>query len=270
MKRKKMFWASKPAIIMIFILFLWGCATTGEDKEALAPDPNVLRVGVTCNYYPLIFKNKDEQIAGLEVDFANGLAAHLKKSAKLVELEFDDLIPALRDNRIDIIMSGMSITKSRQIKISFANPYYKSGQMVLISKKQKYKLIDDFEKLFTQSITMDIGVIGDTTGDIFVRDAFPLAKSVVRFSDQRKAADALVSGKIDAFVHDASSILMIFAEYDTQGLRIVPKLMTEEYLAWGVAKNNKTLLEDANQYLKKLKMKNVLRPMVSKWMPSLQ
>ncbi len=257
-------------VVMLSMLLFWGCATTDDKKEGRAPDPGVLRVGVTCNYYPLIFKNKNREIAGLEVDFAYGLAAYLERTVQLVELNWDDLIPALRDNRIDIIMSGMSMTNARQIKIAFANPYYKSGQMVLVSKDPKFKLINDFDKLFTQSITMDIGVIGDTTGEMFVRSAFPLAKSIVRFKDQRKAANALISGKIDAFVHDAPSILMIYAEYETKGLRIVMSLMTEEYLAWGMTKKNKNLQRKANQYLNMLKTENKLRPIVEKWMPSLR
>jgi len=41
--------------------------------------------------------------------------------------DWEDEIEALLNGRIDIIMSGMSITKAREVRIAFTEPYLKSG-----------------------------------------------------------------------------------------------------------------------------------------------
>src|SRR5438132_5937385 len=53
-------------------------------------------------------------LAGLEVDFARELTGALGRSLELRELEWNELIPALEAGRIDLIMSGMTITRARQ------------------------------------------------------------------------------------------------------------------------------------------------------------
>ena len=98
-----------------------GCAPTDRrtaDSSIIPPDQNILRVGVSTNSPPLIFK-QNNKIVGLEADFAQVFAEHLGKTLRFVELEWDDQIAALLENRIDIIMSGMSITALREVRVAF-------------------------------------------------------------------------------------------------------------------------------------------------------
>jgi len=44
------------------------------------------------------------------------------------------LRPALKGDRIDVIMSGMSVTPVRQHRVSFVQPYLRVGQMAIIRR----------------------------------------------------------------------------------------------------------------------------------------
>jgi ABC-type amino acid transport substrate-binding protein len=44
-------------------------------------------------------------------------------------------------------------------------------------------------------------------------------------------------------------------------------LLTEEYLAWGIRKEDTKLLNQANDYLKQLKSDGSLNRMIEKWIP---
>ena len=105
---------SKPiqpiAAIFTILLLFSGCANTGNVH--VEADPKLLRVGVSPDAPPLVFKENDK-IVGLEADLAAALAVHLGKELVLVERPWDELIPSLTDNQIDIIMSGMSFTVAR-------------------------------------------------------------------------------------------------------------------------------------------------------------
>ncbi|HSB06230.1 MAG TPA: transporter substrate-binding domain-containing protein [Thermodesulfobacteriota bacterium] len=54
----------------------------------------VLRIGITADYPPLIFK-AGEEIKGAEADFGNLLAKELKRTPQFIELLWEELIPAL-------------------------------------------------------------------------------------------------------------------------------------------------------------------------------
>src|SRR5882757_559527 len=71
-----------------------------------------LRVGITPNLPPLAFK-QNGKIVGIEADFAQQLGKELGREVKFVVLDWSDQIPDLLDGKIDIIMSGMTITKTR-------------------------------------------------------------------------------------------------------------------------------------------------------------
>lgn len=94
-------------------------------------EEDVLRIGITPNTPPIIYKDKND-IVGVEADLARKLAAELGKSPKFISLKWEDQIPALLDGRTDIIMSGMTITELRSMRINFSQPYLKIGQMALI------------------------------------------------------------------------------------------------------------------------------------------
>ncbi len=111
---------------------LAACAASAPPPE---PSPSVLRIGVCANSPPVIFREKDGSYAGFEAEMARSLAASLGRSAAFVECGWEDLIPALVDNRIDIIMSGMTITESRSVRVSFTDAYMRSGQAALTTNR---------------------------------------------------------------------------------------------------------------------------------------
>ena len=161
----------KQLLVLTFFiagLFLTtGCVSTDQksaESIVIAPDINILRVGITPNAPPLIFK-QGNGIVGLEADFAREFAKYLGKSPRFVELKWEDQIPALLENRIDIIMSGMTRTALREVRIAFTSRYLESGQMALIRREDAARFSTGFFSLTTSSA---IGVIENTIGEYFV------------------------------------------------------------------------------------------------------
>ena len=77
-------------------------------SAALAADP--LRVGLSPDYEPLAFL-QDGTPAGIEVDNAREVAQYLDRSLELVPMAFEELFPALLAGRIDVVMSGISVSE---------------------------------------------------------------------------------------------------------------------------------------------------------------
>jgi polar amino acid transport system substrate-binding protein len=259
------------SVLLYFIaglLFFVGCAAPRQHAVKtieVPPDANLLRVGITANAQPLVYRQGDN-IVGLEADLARELAKDLGKTLRFVEYEWDDLIPALMANKIDIIMSGMSITRLREVRIAFAIPYFKSGLMALIRREDAARYSTGLFALTTSSA---IGAIKDTTSEFFVQTNYSSVKKRL-YPDTKPAVKALIDKQIDMFIYDAPLILYLASENETRGLTALFTLLTEEYLAWGVRKDNKELLESANNFLRTANSDGRLQKMIKYWIPFAQ
>lgn len=236
-----------------------GCATPAGNTT---PDPSVLRVGITPNSPPLISKEKGKPV-GLEADAARLLAQRLGRQVKFVELDWEEQIPALTGGRIDIIMSGMSITPMRQALVSFTKPYVRGGQLLLVPTSERRMYLRPQVIVFS---TDRIGVEKGTTGHLFVQRQCPKAKAVT-FRSVGDAVKSLVKGKVDVVLHDAFSVWLAAAEHETTGITPVLPLLTSEVVAWSVRKSDGALLAAVNAVRAEWIADGTLNRLLDIWIP---
>jgi len=240
-----------------FALFCTSCQS-GSFSSA-AP----LRVGITPDYPPMIFL-QDGAAVGIEADMARRLADELRRPLKFVEVPWDKQIDYLLRGETDIIMSGMSITRARRVRIDFTKPYFKNALMTLMrrSDASRYQSVESI----TQS-RVDIGVQAGTTGDTFVRENCPNARRIA-LKTQKDAPFELKRRRIDLFIHDGPAIAWLVSENesDLTGFWLP---LTEEYLAWGVRRNDVALRDEADRILAAWKKDGTLRNLLSYWLPYL-
>ena len=252
-------------IVLTGLLVVSGCSqnlSTGATSPRVEP----LRVGVSVNGVPFAFK-KDSRLQGMEVDFARQLSAYLDRPLKFIERPWTDLIPSLEKNSIDIIMSGMTITKKRSFRVAFTKPYMRSGQMLLTRTTDARKYSQGiFSLMGTKPM---IGTIENTTGDFFIVKTINNPQKQT-FKTTNRAIRALSKGKIDVFVHDAPIICYAATMNEGAGLTPIRQLASEEYLGWAVNRENKTLLMQVNSFLKDTKQREEMKSVVKRWVPCIQ
>jgi ABC-type amino acid transport substrate-binding protein len=212
----------------------------------------------------MIFKS-DGRFVGVEADLAANLGRELARKVVFVEEQLPNLIDALCDNRIDIIMSSMSITPARSYRITFSDPYLKIGQMALARADEKYKYLANIAVQAERGIGLKEG----TTADFMVRQELPTATRKY-FTDGEEAAEALTRKKIDLFISDAPMIWYLAGRYESKGLAVTPLVLTQEQLAWGLRRSDTELLAAVNSYLKKAQASGELNTTLGKWMPGFQ
>jgi polar amino acid transport system substrate-binding protein len=81
-----------------------------------------LVVGTAASMPPLNMTMKDGQIAGMEIDLARLISGALDVKLTLKQMPFNDLLPALQAGQVDMILSGMTITPARNLKVAFVGP----------------------------------------------------------------------------------------------------------------------------------------------------
>src|SRR5436190_21161101 len=73
------------------------------------------------------------EIDGVWVRVADALAADLGRPLTIVPMTHIELIQALKDERIDVIVASMTITeKRRQEDCAFSDPYARTGLGILV------------------------------------------------------------------------------------------------------------------------------------------
>ena len=256
---------------LIFAFLVAGCAqTTKTPSEPKVADAATLRVGVTTTSPPFVFKQSGE-IVGLDAEMAREFARYIGKTPRFVDLKWDEQIPALLENRTDIIMSGMSITNMRKLSIAFSQPYYRSGLMAMVRKAEANRFPVSFYGLLGQAPSMRFGVVKGTTGETYVNNNFASAQKITAYASTREALDALLTpvlvNRIDVFVQDGPILLMMLAENQSADLTLLPSPLTDEYLAWGMRKTDPELKESADRFLDSISKSGQLESIVRRWLP---
>ena len=243
-------------------LFLGGCQTTTSTpagSSAAAPAP--LRVGVTPALAPMVFKLGGE-LAGFEVDAARELGRHLNRPVKFVSIAWEGQIDALMSGKTDIIMSSMTITSERRMRVEFSNPYLNVGQLMLIKRTD----MNRYALGIPRTLPGTVGVLKGTFGEFYMEREFGKSKRRA-FTSPEAAVDALVDGRIAAFVSDAPIVWYQASANEAKGLGIVPQVLTQEALGWGVRAGDTALLTQVNEFITQRQADGSMNAMIKRWLP---
>jgi ABC-type amino acid transport substrate-binding protein len=234
--------------------------------EEVVPEPSgtllksEFRIGIAPYYPPLAYKFRG-QLVGMEVDFAKQLGKELDKQITFVETPWSELIPALVEEKIDIIMSGMSITEERAKLVSFTEPYMQIGQMALVRARDQASFSNP-ESFF--DTTSRVGFVSATTGEQVAKAIFSKAKLVPQPTVEDGVA-ALRQGVIDIFIHDAPTVWRIGSNPGEQELIGLYWPLSQEPLAWAVRKSDGPLHSALSRKVKEWKRSGRLEALMSRW-----
>lgn len=248
-------------IVILFAVFSVSCASSPV-KEADTPRPSPLLVGITPNYPPIIFK-QNKEIKGVEADLAIRLARALGRPCQFVEVDWDELIPALMEGKFDIIMSGMTINAARKVRINFTEPYLKVGLMALMRAEDvsKYNSLSSIKES-----NATVGVVKGTVAEVYARNNFSKTATVRLLLSAGDAVYPLENRRIDLFVNDSPSVIWLASQNEGK-LRAFLTPFNEDYLGWGVRRDDQDLLLQANAILGSWKTDGTLKEVITRWLP---
>jgi len=194
----------KVFILLTVLFFAYSTQTKAQEIINKIMKEKVLVVGTTGEQFPFNFKDSKGNLNGIDINIANALAKRLGVEAKFEIMPFEKLIEALKEGKIDIILSGMSVTTKRNTEVAFPGVYYKTGKSILTFKKELYK--GDVKAVNRKEITLS--ATENTTSEKYVKANYPNAK-LVTVKDISEAKKLLLDGKIDGVVADYETTEML-------------------------------------------------------------
>ena len=132
LKRRTVF-----GLLIFFLLAGQARFARAADRLDKIKQEGVLRYGTDAEGgAPYVYPDPQhpEQLIGFEYELADAIAAKLGVKAKLVQNQWDQLIPALGRGNFDIILSGLEISEEHQQQVAMSLPYYVYAQQIVTRK----------------------------------------------------------------------------------------------------------------------------------------
>ena len=151
-------------LVLILTLLTAVAATAGPVLDRILKRGELV-VGTSGDQPPLTVKTKDGKIIGLDADLSMIMAEAMGVKLRLETMPFPELLPALEAGRIDMVLSGMTITPKRNLKVAYVGPYYISGKGIL-TKAARLAALKDASEINEADVTLV--AVRRTTSQVFV------------------------------------------------------------------------------------------------------
>ncbi len=260
---------TRVAMIGLMALVLVGCPGRPRPAEPLEPlEPPAAKVaplvvGVATESPPMAFLRGNKAV-GLEIDFARALGEELGRPVRFIDIEWDDLFKELLAKRIDIVMSGMTVTRARGLRVAFSDPYLESGLVALVRRPELEKY-STREKILQSNDRVGFRIA--TTGEKFVADNMRFATRS-GYRNVNDAALELRQQRIDIFVSDAPIVAWLVSANESE-LAAVWIPLTKDQLAWALRPDEEELRASVNAILARWRRDGTLRSILRRWLRGL-
>ena len=178
-----------------------------------------------------------KKLTGFEVELAEAAAAKMGLKIEWKTVGFDALLTGLDQDKWDLVIASHGITDERAKAVTFADPHYCTGG-VIVSKGAVKTAAD----LAGKKVSVQ-------TGTSYLENVQKVAnvKEVKNFPQDNDARGALATGRVDAWVTDKFVAKEALAK-NGKGL-VIGDFLFVERVAAAVAKNNAPLAAEFNKAL---------------------
>jgi polar amino acid transport system substrate-binding protein len=229
------------AVVACCILLLCTACSRPISKTELV-------VGMDLSYPPFETIQPNGVPTGISVEIAQHLGAYLDRPVRIENIPFIGLIPSLRTNKVDLVISSMTDTPERRKSIAFSDPYLTIGLACLV---QKNAGIQDAKDLNTPN--RKVAVRQGTTAQLWVAKNLSQANIIV-LEKESEAVLEVVQGKVDAFIYDQMSVWR-YAQIHQETCEAILTPLSREHWAIGLRLCDTVLTNQVNAFLKEFRMK---------------
>jgi len=256
-------------VALLALIFFIGCTQMQQTTSSTSTSPVLDRiqkrgelvVGTMGNMPPLNMTAKDGEIFGFEPDLARKLAGAMNVKVKFVTKPFNELLPALQNGEVDMVMSSMTITPERNLKVAFVGPYFISGKAFLTKiKTVAYaKEAEDANNPNTKIVTLK-----DSTSQAFT-EKYLDKTTLFTTGTYDEAVDMVLQDKVQAMIADYPICVVSVFRYPEAGLLSVVTQLTYEPIGIAIPANDPLLMNWTRNTLNSIEGSGMLDELKLKW-----
>ena len=265
MKLKKIVLGMVAILTLVTLTACGKKEASGDDSWKTIEKDKKITIGLDDTFVPMGFKDEDGKIVGFDIDLAKAVFKQYDIKADFQPIDWSMKENELENGTIDLIWNGYTVTKSREKKVLFSDPYAQNEQ-VLVTKK---------DGGITKASDMKDKVLGAQEGssgyEAFNNETKTL-KDIVKDNDAtlyasfNEAMIDLENGRIDGVLIDK-----VYADYylkkanKLDDYNIFSVGFKNENFAVGARKGDKELVEKINSAFKELQDNGQYAEISKKW-----
>ncbi|MCV9387685.1 transporter substrate-binding domain-containing protein [Reichenbachiella ulvae] len=252
----------KTLKIYLLIAVLLGVSSSlvAQEKLSKIVKSGELKIGITGTQPPFSMKDKNDQLIGFDVDLANLLATSMDLKLTLVEMPFGELLPSLSKGKVDLVISGMTITPSRNVKTAFVGPYLISGKSILTKSQVLSNATNP------QDINSDIKVVtlkGSTSQKFAEKYLTQVQLELVENFDI--AIEKIRNNEADVMIADYPTCAYAMLKFPNEDMVILDRPMTIEPIGIALPNDDALFVNLVDNYIESLERSGILEIMEEKW-----
>lgn len=224
-------------------------------------DRGELIVGMSGNQPPLNMTTREGKIIGIDADLALLISKAMNVGLRIDDMPFPDLLPALESGKVDMVISGLTITPQRNLKVAFVGPYFISGKS-FVTKAETIASAKDPSEINKKDVKL--AVLENSTSQSFVESFIPDA-AAVKTKDYDEAMNLVFDDKVDALIADYPFCLTTVLRYPEQELVSLITPITYEPLGIAVPGNDPLLVNWLENYLGAIDGSGLLDKLEDRW-----
>jgi polar amino acid transport system substrate-binding protein len=254
-------------MVAVGLMAMWCQVSAADESTRVSPvldrilTKKELVVGTAASMPPLNMTTKDGQIMGMEVDLAQLFAGGMGVKLTLKPMHFNELLPALEAGQVDMVLSAMTMTPQRNLKVAFVGPYFASGKSIL-AKSANVESLNELSKMNNPDKVL-VALKGSTS-QMFVEKLMPKAKLELA-DDYDQAVGMVRNGKAHAMVADYPICMVSVYRYPEAGLATLTKPLLYEPLGVALPPNDPLLVNWVQNSLNFLEKTGELEGLTERW-----
>jgi polar amino acid transport system substrate-binding protein len=202
---------------------------------------------------------------GSDIDIGNYVAKKMGVTAQFDNTGFDGIIAALLAKKCDAIISGMNDTPEREKQVAFVD-YLKVGQSFMV-RAGNPKHITGIPSLAGLSASVETGTTNKDYLDAQskkLKNQGKKAIKVIPFPKDTDAANALKTGKVDAYFGDAP-VAAYYIEKDPKSFAIGGTPVNPISIGIAIRKSETDLQAAVKQAIKDMYADGTINTILTKW-----
>ncbi|MGY4688490.1 ABC transporter substrate-binding protein [Salibacterium sp. K-3] len=223
-------------MVLLAVLFLSGCDQSESPEESAEADMKNVSIqagemdkedrihalpqfqelhdkGVlTVSMYergrkPFFYKDENGELAGLDVDIASDIAAHLgvEVEFKRTAQTFDSVVNQVAEGEADIGLSKLSVTLNRAQRVQYTEPYVRLNHALLVNRLQYSQLEHQAESTLATLQSNENVTIAAQEGTVFMDQAQSLFPDAT-VKAETDILESVYEGEVLAALYDEHEI----------------------------------------------------------------
>ena len=246
-------------VLMGSMVLAAGCGGNNQNQQAQQPAANdgnnaeqvtTYVVGTNPTFAPFEYQDEDGNMVGFDLELMKAIAEDQGFEVQFKSLEFDALTAEIGNGSIDIIASGMSITKERQEVVDFSEPYIDASLSVVVAEDNDE--ITGVDSLKGKVIAAQLGPTGADQCYALQEQGIVSENDVKILQDYDLCFLELTNGSVDAVINDIPVTQAYMAANPGQ-VKMVGESLADDKYGFAVDKGNTELLEKINAGLANVK-----------------